>query len=126
MPAVTINAVPYAGQPSDLESVLRAPIEAKRIPVPITFILVGLDGTRNKMSYGTKYRYEYEWKKVPQATRDALWTAFAITATFSIIHIDSVTYTVQFEEEGDWSEGVDHTTPDGSRYYNISLKMHQP
>ncbi len=86
MPAVTINArSASSGAVTDAESVRRAPIEAKPVRVPITNVLVGKDGTRNKMHYGFKLRFELEWQKVPQATRDALWTLSGVSATFTYV-----------------------------------------
>lgn len=126
MPAVTINSLTFNGTVFDLESVRRAPDPAGIIAVPTVNILVGRDGTRNKMYYGNKYKFVYEWKKVPQTTRDALWAIRALTGTFPLIHIDVVTYTVQIEEESDYDEVVDHTIPGQGRYYNIKLVMHQP
>ena len=61
MPNVTINAVPFTGDIfSNPLAVRRAPIEAKIIAIPITNILVGRNGTRNKMDYGTKHRFELD------------------------------------------------------------------
>jgi hypothetical protein len=127
MPAVTINAVSFAGDIfSNPTTVRRAPVEAKPIAIPVTNILIGRDGTRNKMDYGNKLRFELEWQKVPQFTRDALWAIRALSGTFAYVHIDSVSYTVQIETEGDYDEAVDHTWPSGARYYNIKLVLHQP
>lgn len=125
MPAVTINSLAYNGTIYDLETVRRAPIEAKPVRVPITTILVGRDGTRNKMHYGYKLRFELPWKMVPQTTRDALWALTAVSATFPYIHIDSVTYTVQLETESDYDESVAVTFPNGARYYDINLVLWQ-
>jgi len=127
MPNVTINAVPFTGDIfSNPLTVRRAPIEAKIIAIPIANILIGRDGTRNKMHYGTKFRFELDWQKVPQFTRDALWTIRALTGTFTYVHIDAVSYTVQIETESDYTEAVDHVWPAGARYYNITLGLHQP
>lgn len=126
MPTVTINAVVYSGQPGDDESIPRAPIEALLIVNPITHILEGLDGTRNKMDYGDKYEFKYTWKKVPQATRDAIWVAHLITIPFNITHHNLAVYSVQFETKTDYNETVDHTIPGGLRYYNIDVLMHEP
>lgn len=127
MPAITISGVPYAGTIFDLESVLRAPVEAKPVRIPIATILIGRDGTRNKMFYGTKLRFEVAWRMVPQATRNTLWAAFGSAAgvTFTYIHIDGNSYTVQFEEEGDYDESVAATFPNASRYYDITMIFHE-
>jgi hypothetical protein len=126
MPAVTINSLLYAGTVYDLDAVRRAPVEAKPVRMPITNILVGRDGTRNKMDYGFKLRFELTWDQpAPQATRDALWALTAVSATFPYIHIDSVAYTVQLETESDYDESVAVTFPNGSRYYTIKLILHQ-
>ena len=122
MPAVTINGLDYGGSVFDLDTVRRRPVEAKIIAMPITNILVGRDGTRNKMYYATQYRFEYEWRKVPQTTRDALWAVTQITTVFTIVHIDSVTYAVQIEAEDDYDESVSVTMPNGVRYYDIKTK----
>lgn len=126
MPAATINGQAYNGTVFDAETVRRAPVEAKIIPVPITTVLIGRDGTRNKMTYGLKYRFEYSWSTVPQATRDALWAVRALIGTFPLIHIDGITYTVQIEQENDYDERVEVTMPSGVRHYTIKLVMHQP
>jgi hypothetical protein len=127
MPAITISGVLYAGTIFDLVSVRRAPVECKPVRIPIATILVGRDGTRNKMFYGSKLRFKATWSLAPQATRDVLWSAFnsAAAVSFPFIHIDGVTYTVQFEEEGDYDESVAVTFPDGSRYYDITMTFHE-
>lgn len=125
MPAVTINSLLYGGTIFDLESVRRAPIEAKPVRVPITNVLIGRDGTRNKMHYGFKQRFELTWDLAPQVTRDALWTLTGVSAAFPYIHIDGVTYTVQLETDGDYDESVAVVFPNGARYYAITLIMHQ-
>lgn len=126
MPAVTINTVPFAGTIFDLESVLRAPVEAKPVWIPITNILVGRDGTRNTMRYGGKWRFVLTWKLAPQHTRDVLaQAAMALTTPFAYIHIDSLTYTVQLETESDYDESVAAVFPNGNRYYDLTFTMHQ-
>src|SRR5687768_1336371 len=119
MPAVTINSLAFNGTVFDLETVRRAPVEAKPIIIPMTNILIGRDGTRNKMHYGSKLRFELEWKKVPQTTRDALWGIAQLSGMFPYVHIDAVSRTVQIETESDYDESVDHTIAGQGRYYNI-------
>jgi hypothetical protein len=124
MPAVTLNGVSFAGTVYDANTVRRAPQHVNPRPRKISTVLVGREGTRNQMLYGTKTDYELIWEQVAETTRAAVRAVFDLTSTFTAI-LPQGTVTVQCEGE-DYKEDHVLTFPDGTRFFNVTLTLRQP
>lgn len=133
MSAVTLNWVLFKGLPSDPESTLRAPQKVARRFSKAGVALRSDNGTRRTILVPSATRpdavvldWVLEWKRVPLATRNAVFTVACLATTFSFTDPDG-TRTVQLAPDGDtYTEELDLVAPDGTRYYNITLTVQQP
>lgn len=133
MPNVTLNGVVFNGLPSDPESTPRAPQKAPRQLSKAGIALRSDNGTRRTILVPSTSRpnavvldWVLEWKRVPLATRNAVFNIACLTSTFSFTDPDG-TRTVQLPpDQGAYTEELDIVAPDGTTYYNVTLTVQQP
>lgn len=129
MPAVTLNAVSFAGSVhSDPATVRWAPRFVTPKPRKIGVDLEMADGTPILILHWSTPPYqkvdqELKWEKVVAFTRDAVRATFDLATTFSAT-VPAGTATYQCGKE-DYEEDEFDTLPDGTKLYNVTLMIRQ-
>jgi hypothetical protein len=127
MPAVTLNGVSYNGTMQDARnnsgSVRIMPQDISRTFKQYGTTLVAPNGVRTKILRASRSDWKLEWKQTTELTVGSIGTVALLSTAWTAV-ILGASLTV-IAEDGDYEQTLALVTPDGTRWWDVSLTLHE-